>query len=123
MFFGENIRLIYDVLFESKKQNIPGLSIDFEKAFDTVCWKFISKVLDYFNFGRSIKTWISLFQNGAELCILQNGFMSDFLDIFFFFKNPSFKIAMSAWAGGRWAWSQVNLLVNLFSKLYVTFIL
>ena len=79
-FLGENVRLIYDVLFESKKQNIPGLllSIDFEKAFDTVSWKFISKVLDYFNFGRSIKTWISLFQNGAESCILQNGFMSDF---------------------------------------------
>ena len=36
------------------------------------------KFLDYFNFGRSIKTWISLFQNGAESCILQNGFMSDF---------------------------------------------
>ena len=79
-FLGENVRLIYDILFESKKQNIPGLllSIDFEKAFDTVSWKFISKVLDYFNFGRSIKTWISLFQNGAESCILQNGFMSDF---------------------------------------------
>ena len=31
-FKGENIRLIYDVLFEAKQQNIPGLilSIDFE---------------------------------------------------------------------------------------------
>ena len=79
-FLVENVSLIYAVLFESKKQNIPGLllSIDFEKAFDTVSWKFISKVLDYFNFGRSIKPWISLFQNGAESCILQNGFMSDF---------------------------------------------
>ena len=49
---GENVRLIYDVLFESKKQNLPGLllPIDFEKAFDTVSWKFIMKVLDYFNF-------------------------------------------------------------------------
>ena len=42
-FIGENVRLIYDVLFETKNQNIPGmiLSIDFEKAFDTVSWKFI----------------------------------------------------------------------------------
>ena len=78
-FLGENTRLIYDVLFESKKQNIPGmlLSIDFEKAFDTVSWSFISDVLDYFNFGSSIKTWIGLFQKGSETCILQNGFISE----------------------------------------------
>lgn len=82
-FIGENIRLIYDVLFEAKNQNIPGLilSIDFEKAFDTVSWKFISKTLDYFNFGQSIKRWISIFQNGAETTILQNGFMSDFINL------------------------------------------
>ena len=36
--------------FLNLKKNIPGLllSIDFEKAFDTVSWTFISKVLDYF---------------------------------------------------------------------------
>ena len=79
-FIGENIRLIYDVLFETKQQNIPGLilSIDFEKAFDTVSWTFISKTLDYFNFGESIKKWIHIFQKGAETSILQNGLMSEF---------------------------------------------
>lgn len=79
-FLGENVRLIYDVLFETKQQNIPGLllSIDFEKAFDTVSWKFIMEVLDYFNFGNSIKRWMGLFQNGSETCILQNGCMSEF---------------------------------------------
>ena len=82
-FIGENIRLIYDVLFETKNQNIPGLilSIDFEKAFDTVSWKFISKTLDYFNFGESFKKWIHLFQRGAETSILQNGYMSDFFTL------------------------------------------
>ena len=78
-FIGENIRLIYDVLFETQNQNIPGLllSIDFEKAFDTVSWKFINKTLDYFNLGVSIRKWINIFQTGAESCILQNGFMSE----------------------------------------------
>ena len=55
------------------------LSVDFEKAFDTVSWKFIEKVLNYFNFGPSIISWIKLFQNGS--CIIQNGFMSDFFKI------------------------------------------
>lgn len=78
-FIGENVRLMYDVLFETKKQELPGLilSIDFEKAFDTVSWKFIDKTLKYYNFGQSIRTWIKLFQNGSESCIIQNGFMSE----------------------------------------------
>ena len=82
-FLGENVRLIYDVLFETKKQNIPGLllSVDFEKAFDTVSWSFIMEVLEYFNFGKSIKTWVSLFQKGSETCILQNGSLSEFFNL------------------------------------------
>ena len=80
---SKNIRLIYDVLFETKNQELPGLilSIDFEKAFDTVSWEFIERVLQYFNFGLSLISWIKLFQTGSESCIIQNGFMSDFLNL------------------------------------------
>ena len=79
-FIGENIRLIYDVLFETKNRNLQGLilSIDFEKAFDTVSWKFIEETLKYYNLGDSIIKWISIFQKGAESCITQNGFISEF---------------------------------------------
>ena len=63
-FIGENIRLIYDILYETKNQDIPGLllSIDFQQAFDSISWKFISKTLDYFNFGPSFKRWINSFK-------------------------------------------------------------
>ena len=79
-FIGENIRLIYDIIYETKNQDIPGLllSIDFQQAFDSISWKFVSKTLDYFNFGPSFKSWIKLFQNGTESCILQNGFLSEY---------------------------------------------
>ena len=40
-------------------------------------------ILKYYIFGPSIVRWISLFQKGAESCIIQNGFISDF---FFLFK-------------------------------------
>ena len=55
-YIGENIRLVYDILFETKQQQIPGLllSLDFQQAFDSISWKCIHKVLDYFNFGPSI---------------------------------------------------------------------
>ena len=57
------------------------LSVDFEKAFDTVSWEFMKKVLKYFNFGPSLISWIKLFQNRSESCIIQNVFMSDFLKL------------------------------------------
>ena len=78
-YIGENIRLIYDILFETKQHNMPGLllSIDFKQAFDSISWKFIHKVLDYYNFGPSFKKWIKLFQTNVESCIIQNGFISE----------------------------------------------
>ena len=74
---------MYDILFATRNDDIPGmiLSIDFEKAFDSVSWKFIKNVLKYFNFGPSFISWINIFQTGSESCIIQNGFMSDFLTL------------------------------------------
>ena len=61
-YIGENTRLIYDVMRYTEDENIPGilLIIDFEKAFDSISWEFITEVLDYFNFGNSLKRWISV---------------------------------------------------------------
>ena len=49
-YIGENIRIIYDLLHFTEVENIPSLIllIDFEKAFDSVLWAFIDKVLDFF---------------------------------------------------------------------------
>ena len=44
---GYNLRLIYDMIAYLKEKNLPGLllNICFEKAFDSVDWKFMFKVL------------------------------------------------------------------------------
>ena len=46
-FIGENIRLVYDIMHFTEQNNIPGLIMlkDFEKAFYTISWLFISQVL------------------------------------------------------------------------------
>ena len=74
-YIGENIRNIYDLLYYTEKQNIPGLIllIDFEKAFDSIAWTFIDKVLDFFHFGVDIKKWIKVFYNNIKSCVIVNG--------------------------------------------------
>ena len=64
-YIGENTRLIYDILQITDKLDIPGLLliIDFKKAFDSISWKFIEKVLIFLNFGESIKKWLKVFYN------------------------------------------------------------
>ena len=62
-YIGENTRLIYDIMNITEELNIPGLLliIDSEKAFDSISWDFINKVLKFFNFGESIIKWVSFF--------------------------------------------------------------
>ena len=74
-----NIRLLYDILFYTEKNKIPGLLllIDFAAAFDTVSWNFMSEVLKFFNFGPSIRRWVNLFYTNVESCVIINGHMSE----------------------------------------------
>lgn len=62
-YIGENMRLIYDLMNYIEICNIFGVlvMIDFEKVFDFVFWKFIYKVLFYFNFGLLILNWVKIF--------------------------------------------------------------
>lgn len=78
-YIGENIRLLYDVISYLQKNNYPGmlLLIDFEKAFDSVSWDFLFKVIEYFNFGNSFMKWIKVFYKNIESYVIVNGHMSD----------------------------------------------
>ena len=56
-FIGENIRQLYDVMINLEETDSEGLLllVDFEKVFDSVSWKFIDCVLDFFKFGNNFK--------------------------------------------------------------------
>ena len=71
-YIGQNIRLINDILEQTKLRNIPGilLQLDFRKAFDTIEWEFIQKTIALFNFGVSIQRWISTFYVNTESAVL-----------------------------------------------------
>jgi len=70
--------LLYDIIFETNKANIPGLviSIDFEKAFDSISINFIQKSLAAFGFGQSIQNWVKLLYKNMSAYVIQNGHIS-----------------------------------------------
>ena len=80
---AENTRLVYDIIHTTKKLNISGLlvSIDFQKAFDSISWEFIFKTLSYLGFGANFQKWIRLFNTDITAKVLQNGFLSDNINI------------------------------------------
>ena len=82
-YLGENIRIIYDIMHHTEKNNLKGLLlfVDFEKAFDSVSWSFIHKVLELFGFGDSLISWIKVLNKNAKLAVNQGGNLSPFFYI------------------------------------------
>lgn len=82
-YIGQNIRLINDIIQQTELQKIPGilLFLDFQKAFDTLEWSFIQHTLNLFNFGNSIKKWISAFYTNSESSVLNNVFCTNYFKL------------------------------------------
>ena len=55
--------------------------VDFQKAFDSVSWDFLSDVLKFFNFGKDFIKWICVLNKNVQASILQSGYLSKFFTI------------------------------------------
>ena len=82
-YIGESIRLVYDIMNYTEVNKTDGLLmlIDFEKAFDSISWKFMYKVLDIFGFPESYIKWIKLLNTSIIGAVVQAGVKSEFLKI------------------------------------------
>ena len=76
---SDNTRFIYDLMHKTEISNIPGLLvlIDFEKAFDSISWKFLYHVLEFFGFSKDFIKWIKLFNKNIIAYIVQCGKLSE----------------------------------------------
>jgi len=74
-YIGENIRTIADIIEYYNDRSDQGIIalLDFEKAFDTVNWKFLQHALTAFNFGDRFLRWIQIFYTDISSCCLNNG--------------------------------------------------
>ena len=75
---GNNIRIIEDIMIYTTKNKISGilLSVDFEKAFDSVSWKFLAKCLEAFNFGPKFRSYVQTLYHDISATVLNNGHTS-----------------------------------------------
>ena len=82
-YMGDNIRLIYDMIHYLNNKKLPGLllCIDFEKAFDSVAWRFLHKVLCAFGFGPSVCRWVHTFLCNIKSCVVVNGTLTPWFAI------------------------------------------
>ena len=82
-YIEENTRLVYDLIDYCKTNNKEGLllMIDFEKAFDSVEWGYIKKVLSKYNFGEDFTRWFDIIYNDSQSCVINNGIYSNFFSL------------------------------------------
>ena len=62
------------------KGNIPGylVTMDLEKAFDSLDPNFLIYILKKFGFGESFINWINIFLNDQQSCIINRGFAAQY---------------------------------------------
>ena len=77
-FIGCNIRIISDIIEHANLFDLPGiiLCLDFEKAFDSLDWNFMFKILEKFNFGNNFIRWIKILYTDPKITIKNNGWLS-----------------------------------------------
>ena len=78
-FIGCNIRILEDIIIFTDTSNCPGilLMVDFEKAFDSISWKFIEKSLVAYNFGNNFISYVKTLYNDISTTIINNGHTSE----------------------------------------------
>ena len=82
-FLGESVRLISDILEITEKLNIEGflLTMDIEKAFDSVDHPFLFAVLEQMNIAPEFIDWIKVLTNKNESCVFNGGMSTGYFPL------------------------------------------
>ena len=82
-FLGESVRLVSDLLEITKALDLEGylLSIDIEKAFDSVDHTFLFAILETMGFDSVFLDWIKVLHNNQESCVMNGGVSTGFFPL------------------------------------------
>ena len=83
-FIGESARLISDILEITQQLEIEGylVTIDIEKAFDSMDHVFLLAVLEKFGFGKSFIRWIEVILKNQESCVINGGNTTGYFSLY-----------------------------------------
>lgn len=79
----DNLLLVKEAKAWAKKKKVPliMLSLDFEKVYDSVSWRFLRRCLEHYGFGSQFLAWMEVLLADAGAVILINGEVSDHITI------------------------------------------
>ena len=82
-FISESGRLISDVLGITNSLNIEGLlmTVDIEKAFDSINHSFLICVLKKFGFGNDFQKWMQILMKNPQLCVINGGYTTSYFKL------------------------------------------
>ena len=82
-FIGENVAFLRDVVDYASHSGSPCalLSLDQEKAFDRVDWRFLKATLGKMGFDPSFSGWVELFYSGSQSAVNVDGHVSSFFSL------------------------------------------
>ena len=82
-FIGEIVALLWDMVDFASSSNVPVIiiSLDQERAFDRVDWRFMRATLSKMGFGSSFICWVYLFYAGVQSAVIVNGDLSGFFSL------------------------------------------
>ena len=78
-YIGEVVRTTFDIIQYAKDNNKTGLLllVDFDKAYDSVSFKFINKTLKIFNFGDDLIKWVNILLKNFKAVVNHCGNISE----------------------------------------------
>ncbi|KAF7653626.1 hypothetical protein LDENG_00080770 [Lucifuga dentata] len=103
---SDNLRRLLHLTWQNSSNSLPvaAISLDAEKAFDRVEWRFLTTALSSFGFDSVFKLWISIPYKNPKAAVIVNGVISPFFNVlrgthqgcplspllftFFFFLEP-----------------------------------
>ena len=75
MRIGESRRLISDIIEITEIGNVEGflVTMDIEKAFDSLDHNFLISTLEKYGFGQNFIIWVKILLNDQESCVINGG--------------------------------------------------